>query len=163
MDGVPVPRKDQRVSDRASLLLEDRHSTPDDGSIRFVDLLRGIEDRGKHREPSGSLDDREVDDAGLFPLDPASETTLARSWPSSSTSVSHASPVIGQRWLAEGCRIAGSFMVSDLLVVRTVAGSSRDAAGAAERKADMKDGAPVDLDFAGWLFGAQTAHQGTSL
>jgi hypothetical protein len=81
--------------------------------------------------------------------------------------VSQASPVIGQRWLAEGCRIAGSFMVSDLLVVRTVARSSRDAARAAEWKADMKNRVPDDLDFAGnaceGVFGTQTAHQGTLL
>jgi hypothetical protein len=57
-------------------------------------------------------------------------------------------------------------MVTDLLVVRTVAWSSRDAARAAERKADMKDSVPDDLDFAGdagkGVFGVQTAHQGTS-
>jgi hypothetical protein len=57
-------------------------------------------------------------------------------------------------------------MVSDLLVVRTVARSSRDAARAAERKADMENGSSRDLDFAGnagkGVFGGQSAHQGTS-
>jgi hypothetical protein len=57
-------------------------------------------------------------------------------------------------------------MVNDLLIVRTIAGSSRNAARAAERKADMKDRVPDDFDFAGnagkGVFGAQTAHQGTS-
>jgi hypothetical protein len=68
--------------------------------------------------------------------------------------------------LSDGCRIDGSFMVGDLQVVRTGAGTSRDAARAAERKADMKDRVPDDLDFAGnagkGVFGAQTAHEGTS-
>jgi hypothetical protein len=87
-----------------------------------------------------------------------------RSWPSSSTSVRQASLVIGQRRFAEGCRIAGAFMVIDLLVIRAVAGSSGDAARAAERKTDVKDRVADDLDFAGnagkGVFGAQTAHQG---
>jgi hypothetical protein len=55
-------------------------------------------------------------------------------------------------------------MVIDLLVIRAVAGSSGDAARAAERKTDVKDRVADDLDFAGnagkGVFGAQTAHQG---
>jgi hypothetical protein len=58
--------------------------------------------------------------------------------------------------------MAGSFMVSDLLVIGTDARSSRDASSAAERKADMEDRASDDLDFAGntgkGVFGAQAAH-----
>src|SRR4051794_33620909 len=96
----------------------------------------------------------------------ASAPTSIRSWPSSSTSVSQASSVIGQRLLGEGWRIDGSFTGDDLQIVGTGAGASRDAAGAAKRQTDVKDRVADDLDSAGragkWVFGAQTAHHGSS-
>jgi hypothetical protein len=57
-------------------------------------------------------------------------------------------------------------MLSDLLVIGTGARSTRDAAGAAERKTDVEDRVANDLDFAGnageRVIGTQAAHQGTS-
>ena len=63
MDRVAIPRKDQRVGDRVAFLLEERHSTPDDGSIRFVNLLGGIEHRRQDVQSAGGLEGREMNDA----------------------------------------------------------------------------------------------------
>ena len=66
MDRVAVAREDQRVGDRVAFLLEERHSTPDDGSIRFMNLLRGIEHRREHVQSADGLEGREMDDAVVW-------------------------------------------------------------------------------------------------
>ena len=66
MDRVALAGEDQRIGDRVTFLLEERHSTPDDGSIRFVNLLGGIEHRRQHVQSADGLEGREMDDAVVW-------------------------------------------------------------------------------------------------
>jgi hypothetical protein len=63
LDRITVAREDQRVGDRIAFLFEERHSSPDHGSIRFVNRLGCIEHRRKDIQSAGGLEGREMDDA----------------------------------------------------------------------------------------------------